>query len=81
MALLAYKCPNCGGGLTFDPASQKFKCEYCLSEKSRRLRSRRRERGRRPTVRLPSTYARTAAPRSSRTRRRRLRFAITATIR
>ncbi len=32
MALLAYKCPNCGGGLTFDPASQKFKCEYCLSE-------------------------------------------------
>lgn len=31
MALLSYKCPNCGGGLKFDPASQKFKCEYCLS--------------------------------------------------
>lgn len=32
MALMAYKCPNCGGGLKFDPASQKFKCEFCLSE-------------------------------------------------
>jgi len=29
---MSYKCPNCGGGLKFDPASQKFKCEFCLSE-------------------------------------------------
>ena len=26
-----YKCPNCGGPLRFDPASQKLKCEYCDS--------------------------------------------------
>lgn len=32
MAIVSYKCPNCGGGLKFDPESQKFKCEYCLSE-------------------------------------------------
>ncbi len=32
MALMSYKCPNCGGGLVFDPDSQKLKCEYCLSE-------------------------------------------------
>ena len=32
MALMSYKCPNCGGGLQFDPPSQKFKCEFCLSE-------------------------------------------------
>ncbi len=32
MALMSYKCPNCGGGLVFDPDSQKFQCEYCLSE-------------------------------------------------
>lgn len=31
MAVITYKCPNCGGGLIFDPQSQKFKCEYCLS--------------------------------------------------
>lgn len=31
MALLSYKCPNCGGGLKFDAASQKLKCEFCLS--------------------------------------------------
>ena len=28
---MSYKCPNCGGGLKFDPVSQKFKCEYCLA--------------------------------------------------
>ena len=28
---ITYKCPNCGGDLTFDPASGKYKCEYCLS--------------------------------------------------
>ncbi len=31
MALVNYKCPNCGGGLKFDPATQSFECEYCLS--------------------------------------------------
>ncbi len=32
MATITFKCPNCGGGLQFDPASQKYKCEYCLSK-------------------------------------------------
>ena len=32
MSLVSYKCPNCGGGLTFDPVSQKLTCEYCMSE-------------------------------------------------
>ena len=32
MAVVTYKCPNCGGGLKFDPASQKFACEFCLSK-------------------------------------------------
>ena len=32
MAVMSYKCPNCGGGLTFDPKTQKLMCEYCLSE-------------------------------------------------
>ena len=32
MATITYKCPNCGGGMIFDPASQKFKCEFCLSD-------------------------------------------------
>lgn len=32
MALMSYKCPNCGGGLQFDPPSGNFKCEFCLSE-------------------------------------------------
>lgn len=31
MASVTYKCPNCGGGLVFDPQSQKFQCEYCMS--------------------------------------------------
>ena len=31
MKIQSYKCPNCGGGLVFDPNTQKFKCEYCLS--------------------------------------------------
>lgn len=29
---VTYKCPNCGGGLIFDPEKQKYACEYCLSE-------------------------------------------------
>lgn len=32
MEALTYKCPNCGGGLIFDPASGQFKCEFCLSK-------------------------------------------------
>ncbi len=29
---LSFKCPNCGGPVTFDPAKQLFGCDYCLSE-------------------------------------------------
>lgn len=29
---ITYQCPNCGGGLVFDPEKQKYTCEYCLSE-------------------------------------------------
>lgn len=29
--VITYKCPNCGGGLQFDPATQKYKCEFCFS--------------------------------------------------
>lgn len=32
MATITYKCPNCDGGLTFDPSTQKYHCEYCLSD-------------------------------------------------
>lgn len=32
MSVVTYKCPNCDGGLVFDPASQKFVCEYCQSK-------------------------------------------------
>lgn len=32
MAVLTYKCPNCGGGMVFDPEKQNYACEYCLSE-------------------------------------------------
>lgn len=31
MAVITYKCPNCGGDLRFDPESQKQRCEYCRS--------------------------------------------------
>ncbi|MHC5248834.1 TFIIB-type zinc ribbon-containing protein [Enterococcus sp. LJL90] len=31
MDVLTYKCPNCGGPLTFNPEDQKFHCDYCLS--------------------------------------------------
>ena len=31
MASISYKCPNCDGELLFDPASQQYKCEYCIS--------------------------------------------------
>lgn len=29
---ITYQCPNCGGGLGFDPEKQKYACEYCMSE-------------------------------------------------
>ena len=29
---LTYQCPCCGAGLKFDPETQLFKCEFCLSE-------------------------------------------------
>lgn len=32
MNTITYKCPNCDGGLVFDPKTRKFKCGYCLSE-------------------------------------------------
>lgn len=31
MATISIKCPNCGGGLQFDPSAQDYQCEYCLS--------------------------------------------------
>ena len=31
MGAVTFKCPNCGGDLRFDPATQKYKCEYCAS--------------------------------------------------
>ena len=31
MSVISYKCPNCDGDLRFDPAAQKYKCEYCFS--------------------------------------------------
>lgn len=31
MSLVQYKCPNCGGSLEFNPQTQTFDCEYCMS--------------------------------------------------
>ncbi len=31
MELMTYKCPNCGGAITFESGNQDFKCEYCDS--------------------------------------------------
>lgn len=31
MELMTYKCPNCGGAITFESGKQEFKCEYCDS--------------------------------------------------
>ena len=31
MALMEYKCPNCGGPLNFDPGAQDMVCPYCDS--------------------------------------------------
>jgi len=32
VAVVAYKCPGCGAGISFNAEKQKFVCEYCLSE-------------------------------------------------
>jgi len=32
LALLEYKCPNCGGAIRFDPGTQEMSCPYCRSE-------------------------------------------------
>ena len=32
MSAVTYKCPNCDGGLVFDPESGSYACEYCLSK-------------------------------------------------
>lgn len=32
MGVVSYKCPHCGGELIFSPTTQKYKCEYCLSD-------------------------------------------------
>lgn len=32
MAGITYKCPSCGGYLTFDPEAQLWKCPFCDSE-------------------------------------------------
>lgn len=32
MAAITYKCPNCGGDLQFDPATQQYLCQYCKSD-------------------------------------------------
>ena len=29
---MTYKCPNCDGGLTFNPQTGQFHCAYCLSD-------------------------------------------------
>jgi len=31
LALLEYKCPNCGGAIQFDPGTQEMTCPYCES--------------------------------------------------
>jgi DNA-directed RNA polymerase subunit RPC12/RpoP len=31
MALLEFKCPNCGGAINFDPGTQEMVCPYCDS--------------------------------------------------
>lgn len=32
MSVITYKCPNCDGGLVFDPESGTYACEYCFSK-------------------------------------------------
>ena len=43
MAVIMWKCPNCGGSMKFNPSSQDFECEYCMSHfTEEELRRRRR---------------------------------------
>ncbi len=32
MAVITYKCPNCGGDLRFAPSGQQYQCEFCDSK-------------------------------------------------
>ncbi len=32
MASITFKCPNCGGGMIFDPNTSNFICEFCDSQ-------------------------------------------------
>ena len=32
MAVITYRCPNCGAEIKFDPTLQKGKCDFCMSE-------------------------------------------------
>src|SRR5215469_3408725 len=32
MKIKEYKCPNCGGAVTFDSSTQSMKCPYCDTE-------------------------------------------------
>ena len=32
MAVFSYKCPNCDGDIQFEPKTQSFHCQYCLSD-------------------------------------------------
>lgn len=32
MSAVQYKCPNCGGELTFNPEKQAFSCPYCFDD-------------------------------------------------
>ena len=41
MALVSYKCPNCGGSVVFDPKKQKFCCEFCMNLRRKRWKPRR----------------------------------------
>lgn len=50
MAALTYKCPNCDGGLTYDPDSGKYSCEYCMSSFSENEISTGQEAGANPPV-------------------------------
>ena len=53
MEVITYKCPNCGGDLTFDPASGKYKCEYCLSSFTQEEAEKANRAGRSSCLHLP----------------------------
>lgn len=47
-AVITYKCPNCDGGLVFDPESGSYSCEYCGSKFSQEELSSENEEKKRP---------------------------------